>query len=124
MPVGRPTKYNSEMCKIAYNEFCEGASITEVSAILGITRETFYDWDKNNPEFSDAVKKGLMQSEAWWMKRGRLELCNKEFSPALWYMNMKNRFKWTDRQEQNVEISGNVSIADKVIEARKRVENN
>ena len=33
------------------------------------------------------------------MKQGRKNLENKEFNSTLWYMNMKNRFGWKDRND-------------------------
>ena len=44
--------------------------------------------------------------EAWWTEKGRSKLEDPKFNHVLWYMQMKNRFKWRDRQE--VEHSGTV----------------
>lgn len=104
MPAGRPSKYTPEMCDIAIKEMSEGASKTEVCAELGISYETFLDWqdlksDRYKKEFSEAVKKGEQLSEAWWLSKGRKNLENKEFNSTLWYMNMKNRHGWSDKQE-------------------------
>jgi hypothetical protein len=82
----------------------QGASIREVSAATGLDRDTIHDWcDEKSPrykkDFSDTIKKGKALSVSWWEQQGRLNLQNKEFSPVLWYMNMKNRFGWRDKKE-------------------------
>lgn len=100
--VGRPTKYKLEsMPNKVIKLMSQGASKAEVAASLGITHETLNQWEKdpNKPEFSEAIKRGEDLSKAWWMRMGRENLKNKEFSPVLWYMNMKNRFGWRDKQE-------------------------
>ncbi len=98
-PVGRPSKYESSMCDIVIREMTEGASKEEVAATLGIAMSTFMLWQAENTEFSEAVKKGEDASKAWWMRSGRVNLENKDFSYTGWYMNMKNRHKWADKQE-------------------------
>lgn len=77
----------------------EGASIIELAVELGISRDTFYEISKREEEFSDTVKKCKDLSEAWWTRKGRKNLENKDFNYTGWYMNMKNRFGWTDKQE-------------------------
>ena len=77
----------------------EGASIVELSVELGISRDTFYALMDREPKFSDTVKQCKALSEAWWERQGRTNLMTKEFNYTGWYMNMKNRFKWTDRQD-------------------------
>lgn len=84
----------------------EGASKVEIKAELKMSCELFDRLMREEPDFSIAVKEGEQLSKAWWERMGRKNLMNKEFSPVLWYMNMKNRFGWRDKQE--VEHSGNV----------------
>ncbi|HEX4877598.1 MAG TPA: phBC6A51 family helix-turn-helix protein [Chitinophagaceae bacterium] len=103
--AGRPTDYRQEYCQLAIDLMSEGASITEVAAKCGVDRKTLYNWMDANPEFLHTIKKGMELCEAWWEEQGRSNLKTKEFQAALWYMNMKNRFKWADKQQ--IEHSGN-----------------
>ena len=102
--VGRPTKYNKEMLPKILQLMKKGGSKIEVCALLEIDDNTMYDWcDKASPrfhkEFSETIKKGVKLSHAWWIKNGRTNLENKDFSYTGWYMNMKNRFGWADKAE-------------------------
>jgi len=106
--VGRPTKYKPEMCKTVLELMKEGASQEEVCGHLDISRETFYRWKEENNEFSDTIKRGVRLSKAWWEKEGRTSLRDREFNYTGWYMNMKNRFKWADKQE--VKNEGNITV--------------
>lgn len=99
---GRPSKYKPEMCEAVISLMSEGASKCEVCAELGICFDTIAEWCKPEGEyfkedFSEAVKKGLQLSQAWWEKQGRTSLKDKDFSYTGWYMNMKNRFGWADK---------------------------
>ena len=98
-PIGRPTKYKPEMCDQVIEIMKEGASLVEVAAKIGVCEDTIHEWKKTNPAFSESIKKGVRLSAAWWEERGRTSLENKDFSYTGWYMNMKNRFGWKDKQE-------------------------
>lgn len=106
--MARPTKYKPEMCKTVIDLMQEGASQQEVLAALDISNDTFYRWKKENEEFSETIKRGIQLSQAWWEKKGRISLDDRQFNSTLWYMNMKNRFKWADKQE--VKNEGNITI--------------
>lgn len=97
--AGRPTKYKPEMCEQVIDLMRDGLAIEEVCAEMGIWKDTFYNWVKKHDEFSDAYKRGLELSKAWWLKQGRSSLTDGKFNSTLWYMNMKNRHKWSDKQE-------------------------
>ena len=116
-PVGRPpiplTNLPDGWYNDILNEYKEGASDVEIKAMiyewLGSFSNNLWDrWMSDEPEFWETIKKGRALSEAWWTKKGRTELDNKDFSYTGWYMNMKNRFGWKDKVEQ--EQSGNIGI--------------
>jgi hypothetical protein len=93
--------------------YSAGASDVEVKALIYEIRGSFSNdlWDRwliDEPEFSETIKVGKMLSEAWWAKSGRVNLKDKDFSYTGWYMNMKNRFGWSDRvqNETNLKVTG------------------
>lgn len=118
--AGRP-KSTIDLPDGWYNDvlelYSEGASDVEIKAYIYSKRKTFSNdlwerWLQEEPEFSETIKQGRMLSESWWAKTGRKNLNNKEFSYTGWYMNMKNRFGWKDKQEvdQKTEHSGGINI--------------
>jgi hypothetical protein len=103
---GRPDHYDPSMCKKAILLLREGYSKTELAAALDLpNRETINEYAEKYQDFGDALKVGLMYSEAWWMGKGRENILNKEFNSTLWYMNMKNRFGWKDKVENNTTVT-------------------
>lgn len=85
----------------------DGASIEEVAAEIGVAVKTLYNWAEEHEQFLQAKKRGEELSSAWWMKEGRIALRDKDFSYTGWYMNMKNRFGWRDKQETDITSKGN-----------------
>jgi transposase len=112
--MARPTKYKAAMCDVVIELMREGASQDEVIGHLDISRETFYRWKEENKEFSDSIKRGKSLSLTWWERQGRLSLKDREFNYTGWYMNMKNRFKWADKQEVKNEGITTVIVKSKI----------
>ena len=112
---GRPSKYKEEYNLIVLDMFKEGCSISEIALDLDISRQTIYYWAENIPEFSYTLKKGLEYSQGWWEKQGRTALysnndpMSSKINPAMWFMNMKNRFRedWKDKHEVEVATESN-----------------
>lgn len=108
MPAGRPkiqtSDFEPDWAQHILNEMKLGASREEVYGMLDISDMTFARLMREDKEFAGTIKRGERLSRAWWLNVGRTQLRNKEFSYTGWYMNMKNRFGWVDRQQ--TEMSG------------------
>jgi hypothetical protein len=92
----------SDWQDVALTHYSEGGSDIEFYAdYLDICHETFTSLISREPLFSETIKKARAKSEAWWVKSGRVNLKDKDFSATLWYMNMKNRFGWCDKNDVN-----------------------
>lgn len=107
---GRPKRttkdFPANWKEMIINQMSQGASKEELILVLGLGHDTFYRLKKEDKEFQDAIKKGEELCKAWWMNVGRINMVNKNFSPVLWYMNMKNRFGWKDKSETDVTSNG------------------
>ncbi len=122
MAFGRPTKYKPEYCEKVIELLKQGYSLCEIALELDIAVDTLHEWRKRYKEFSDAINTGRGFSEGWWTSNGRLNLHNKEtFNTTLWYMNMKNRFGWRDKSEQEITLKESPEVKE-VQEARKQYE--
>ena len=113
MPAGRPTKYDPAFCDIFVEMSSRGCSKIEFCAQVGIWYEAFLNYQKKHEDFSKAVKKGELLCQAWWEKKGRENMDNRDFNYTGWYMNMKNRFResvspWHDKQ--TIEHTGGVTV--------------
>jgi transposase len=92
MGFGRPSKYNPDMCAKVVEMMTIGCSMVEVAAELGVCFDTVHEWRNVYPDFSEAIRKGELLSQAWWEKNGRVNLENTRFNTALWTKNMAGRF--------------------------------
>lgn len=108
---GRPTKYRGEYCQMLIDHMGkQGLSFESFAGVIGVTRDTLYQWERKYKAFSDAKRHGLDANLLFWEKAGTAGMAGKlpGFNAACWNINMKNRHDW--REKKDVELSGAVSV--------------
>ena len=105
MAAGRHTKYTPDMLPKILEIYVNGDTDSDVCAILGISRDTFYRWYKTKKAFSDTVNKGRLASEYWWNRLGKSLAAGTTIDPQtrqrikctgngrVWNFIMINRFR-------------------------------
>lgn len=56
---GRPTDYNDKIKKRVYRLHLMMVPVEKICEIVGISKDTYYTWKKNIPEFADAIERGI-----------------------------------------------------------------
>jgi len=111
--------------KTALAYAAEGASMLEIMLAIGMNPNRHYKLLKENTERGKVYKKTMKLAEklceAWWLKIGRKGLTMKSnFNSHLYYMNMKNRFGWKERQETEFGKETLAAIEDRMQQIAKR----
>lgn len=94
MPGGRPTSYRPEYCETILDYVGrQGKSITQFASFIGVHKSSVYEWAKNIPEFSDALRQAAQDSESFWEDKYTNYIGDKNCNPALLQYYMAKRFK-------------------------------
>jgi hypothetical protein len=109
---GRPSKYKEEYCDMLIEHMTQGMSFESFAGVIGTHDETLRNWAAKYPEFFAAKKIGYAKNQIFWEKLGLAGAAGKVpgFNSASWIFNMKNRFRWADRVDTNVNHSGAIDV--------------
>ena len=135
---GRPTKYKPEYCQMLIEHMAQGLSFETFAAVIKVNQDTLHEWVKVHPSFSEAKKVAFNNCLLFWEKLGIDHIINtsdsesqgegmgysksRSLNSAVWVFNMKNRFKWRDKQPEETDtLNINLSLADQLAKARQRV---
>lgn len=78
----------------------EGGSAIEARCMLGIGESAWRTLLEDSDDFRRAEKTRQALCEVWWERRGRQMAMGDQGNSAVWIFNMKNRFKWRDKPEE------------------------
>lgn len=143
MAGGRPTKYTSESLNMVRMLAKLGATNQEMAEALNVTLSTFHLWRNTHEEFSDAIKVGKdaaddrvaesLYQRAMGYSHPELDIrvidgaivetpVIKHYAPdttaAIFWLKNRRPQEWRDKQE--IEHTGEVSLTNRITEARKR----
>jgi hypothetical protein len=125
MPAGRPTSYEERYCDLLIEHMAKGFSFESFAGLIGVSKDTLFEWNKVHKEFSDSKKIATEKCRVFWENIALENIINREtmvrdqdgnitqtktaLNSSVWIFNMKNRFKdeWRDKQE--TEVSGTLS---------------
>lgn len=134
--MGAPSKYKPEFCQQLIDHMAKGLSFDSFSAIAGVNQDTLHEWAKTHEDFNEAKKIAYGQCLLFWEQHGIDGLysttvydkktgrptSSKTLNSTVWVFNMKNRFKWRDKQpDENDQVNVNLTLADRMAKARSRV---
>jgi hypothetical protein len=112
---GRPSKYDTKYDQMLIDHMSEGLSFESFAGVIGMTKDTIYNWLRQYESFADAKKIGTQKSLLFWEKLGRdgifsiskterigskIETNSRALNSSVYRLNMANRFGWKDRVEQ------------------------
>jgi len=143
---GHPTHYKAEYAEQAYKLCILGLIDQELADFFGVQTSTINNWKKAHPEFLESIKGGrekadanvavalykraigyshksekIMQHDGVVIRAPYTEHYPPDTQAASLFLRNRQPKRWRDKQE--VELSGEIGIAEAVKEARERAKN-
>jgi hypothetical protein len=114
---GRPTKYLSEY-DIQVQKLCRlGATDKEIADFFDVAESTIYLWKLKEPSFSEALKKGKIESDmnvanSLYNRAKGYDVDGKHIpadtTAIIYWLKNRRPNEWRDRQDVNHDVSGSL----------------
>ena len=123
MKPGRPTKYSPSYPDELVEHMAQGRSFASFGGIIGVTRETLYEWTRVYPAFSDALKIGRAKGMSLWEDRLATQATASGGNTAAIIFALKNLYQddWSDRNQTELTGANGGPIETKDVSARERI---
>lgn len=69
MAGGAPTLYEERYCAMLEEHCKKGFSVESFASVVGVTKDTLYEWQKVHTEFSDSAGRALAHLRLRWEER-------------------------------------------------------
>ena len=104
--MGRPSSYDPAYCELLAAHFEEGYSYESFAGVVGVSKQTLYNWEEAHPEFLDAKKANEAKSQLEWEKRLNMFAKTGDGNATAIIFGLKNRASDSWRDVKATEITG------------------
>jgi DNA-binding XRE family transcriptional regulator len=120
---GLSKEYQPRFCKVVVNQGRQGKSRTQIAVYLGVSRKRLKAWEKEHPEFAEAMEIALDYARAWWENKAQRSLGQKHFQAGMLAKMMASRFP--DEYSERMVHAGDEEapltvITRRIIDARQK----
>jgi len=109
---GRPSSYKPEFCQRIVSFMAKGFSLTAFAGEIGVSRETIYAWERNHPEFGEAVKRARAARVLYWETR-LIKAQRNEATPIIFALKNACADEW--RQQPDLSVNVNTPAASNIL---------
>ena len=96
--VGRPTDFTPETINKLEQAFAIDSTVEEACSYAEISRQTFYDWMKKNPQFSDRIEE-LRQKPLLKARQTVVQKLGESYSNSMDYLKRKRKLEFGDSSD-------------------------
>lgn len=100
------SKYRPEFCQTVIEVGERGGWVAEMAEACDVHRHTFRAWEREHPEFAEALARAKQKAQAWFERVGRLGLTAKQFNAVLWKYQMTGRHPEEYAERYRAELTG------------------
>lgn len=104
--MGRPSDYDPAYCDLLAEHYRDGYSFESFGGVVGVSKQTLYNWCEAHPEFLDAKKTYETASQLAWEKRLRSLATSGEGNATAIIFGLKNRAPDNWRDVKATELTG------------------
>lgn len=104
-PVGRPSKYDPAICAKVIEWGKQGKSREWICASLDIVVQTMANYERQYPEFLEAMERSGLLAQQWWEDAGQNGMLEKSIDASIYSRSMAARFpnKWRENRHITLE---------------------
>lgn len=104
--MARPSDYDPAYCDLLQAHFADGFSFESFGGVVGVSKQTLYNWLDKHPEFLDAKKRYETASQLAWEKRLHALATSGDGNATAIIFGLKNRAPESWRDVKATEITG------------------
>jgi len=118
-PGGRPSKLNSLDMSEVERLGGLGLTLEEIGYVLGVTRQTIYNW-KKNPKFFDILKKGKAQADGRVKQSLYQRALEGDVTAQIFWLKNRDPKNWGDKRQLDISSDDGSEVVIRVVKTESQ----